>query len=70
MSDAKKCDRCGTFYTETEYSGYVDIPCRVPVLSITNPNATRWEVIRMDLCPDCFDYLQKYLHALKKEESK
>lgn len=57
MSYAFKCDRCGSFYTHTHFDGNV---------VVNGENVLTRTRTEYDLCPDCFDYLMKYLNALKE----
>ena len=47
---AKKCDRCGEFYElENDYT-------------VNSINQTTSDILRtMDLCPDCYEELNRYL---------
>lgn len=59
MSHAFKCDRCGRFYVHSHYDGVITV-------SNTAQTTAYPKNFTYDLCPDCFDYLMKYLNALKK----
>lgn len=59
MADAKKCDRCGKYYTEREQRYVVNgfyVGC-VEILSI-NGNC----IDKYDLCDDCIKKLMRYLN--------
>ena len=54
MSDAKKCDRCGSFYDP--YS---------PEITIRKVSAITAKLI--DLCPVCQDSIKSWLYLKPKE---
>lgn len=53
MANAKKCDRCGAFYTKSK-----PIKIGETQLSISNSHSTTL----FDLCPECVDKLNRYLN--------
>lgn len=69
MADAKKCDRCGAFYTTQK---------DIKVHFVTDPyekvNYLRLEYIyklerkRIDLCPECVDELVQFFNDGREEQ--
>lgn len=55
MADAKKCDRCGAFYTKCKPIKMGETQLS---LSVSNSYSTRL----FDLCPECVDKLNQYLN--------
>lgn len=71
MADAKKCDRCGAFYTKREV-------VRIhPVTAMDcDKSAKRLRIIfnvwsketELDLCPECVDKLNQYFNDGWREQ--
>lgn len=69
MANAKKCDRCGAFYTTRK---------DIKVHFVTDPydkvNYLQLEYIyklertRIDLCPECVDELVRYFNDGREEQ--
>lgn len=68
MADAKKCDRCGAFYTTQK-----DIKVHIVTAPCEKVNYLRLEYSdklerkRIDLCPECVDELVQYFNDGRKE---
>lgn len=64
--DAKKCDRCGRFYEESNSTYEVSKP-----LYTTALDGGRFVYARkkIDLCQDCADALVRFLYNAEPEEN-
>ena len=66
MSKAKKCDRCGSFYS-------LEQDCRITIDDYALGKSCGSEICVMDLCPDCCSELMGFLNDdqyIKKENVK
>ena len=57
MSAAKKCDRCGNFYTQDDFLNDKEENWRYAVVYDPHPYAS----VTKDLCPRCLKDLKKWL---------
>lgn len=75
MADAKKCDRCGHFYTSSEkrldsqgrYLKGITMDGLKYINGDFNQSCTRYEK-QIDLCPDCGEKLISWLNAYNSAE--
>lgn len=75
MADAKKCDRCGNFYTSSEkrldsqgrYLKGITMDGLKYTNGYINQSCTRYQK-QIDLCPDCGEKLISWLNTYNSAE--
>ena len=68
MSLAKKCDRCGEYYTHKDVDIY---GCKINAISLLDReinNSGHMTRNIVDLCPTCLESLDKWLKCEKEEK--
>lgn len=66
MADAKKCDRCGKYYAESEQKYTVD-SFRVGCIKLVSVSGVC--IDKYDLCDDCIKKLMIFLDNIEVIES-
>lgn len=69
MADAKKCDRCGKYYTPYLESELDKFAASVKKAFALDPNTSKMEVLAnvWDLCSDCRESFARWF-AMKGED--
>lgn len=68
MSDAKKCDRCGEYYTLSGENGIRPAVEGYRIFGVRYVSATKQSIDEYDLCPECAMKVWEYVSKYDEEE--